>query len=191
MSVSSMAALAVRGAEEHRILEPRPGVAAGVTPERPAGTVPAALSAMAAYVPTESLGLFILGSAIVRPTGAGEKWLLVVLALVINLAYLWLQLTAHSRDRRVVEDKWTDRWIQWGLLALVSTLSLCVYMATIPGNAFAEWGLESWWAALLAIVIAVAVPPVAERLKLSPRGDAPRDYRTSADAPTTPVSYPS
>jgi hypothetical protein len=192
MSVSSMAALAVRGAEQYQILGPRSGPhtagqPAALAPDRPAGPVPAALAAIATYIPTESIALYVLGVATIQPASAGEKWLLVLLALAIHLLYLWLQLTAHSRDQQVLPGKSQDRWIQSGLLAIVTTVALCVYIATIPGNAFAESGLSTRWAALLALVVAAALPPIAERLKLAPRTDIPQG---ALDVPTVPSVRP-
>lgn len=186
-----MAALAVRSAEQHQILGRRAGApgmrTAPLALDRPAGAVPAALAVIATYIPTEPLALYIAGVATVQPTTAGEKWLLLLLALAINLGYLWLQLTAHSRDQHALPGKNQERWIQWGLLAVVTTLALCVYVATIPGNAFNEWGLSSRWAALIALIVAAALPPVAERLKLAPRTDPPNG---SLDAPTLPSVRP-
>ena len=135
------------------------------------------LAALVSYVPTEALTIFLAGVACVNlvqtADTATEKvaavWVLFVIALVANAAFVWLAFRDKFREfsRRELTVRQTRPLVS---ALAITTLAFLVYALAIPGGIVV--GAWAWLPLILLIGTAVVIG-VARFGGLSPLRDDP------------------
>lgn len=138
------------------------------------------LASLVSYVPTEALTVYLAGVACVNlvrsADTAGEKvaavWLLFVIALIANAAFVWLAF--RDKFREFSRRELTVRQTRPLAAALVITsLAFLVFALAIPGG-IALGPLE--WLPLILLIGTAVVIGVARVAGLAPlRDDPPQD----------------
>ncbi len=135
------------------------------------------LAALVSYVPTEALTIFIAGVACVNlvqsPDTSAEKvaavWVLFVIALVANAAFVWLAF--RDKFQEFSRRELTVRQTRPLVSALgITTLAFLVYALAIPGGIVpGAWA----WLPLFLLVGTAVVIGLARFSGLSPLQEEP------------------
>jgi hypothetical protein len=180
MSIASMTRMASE-AEAERQRHPRPGAppvgprpAAGGPPNPPAvggstvtsssdpqSKAQASLEAIAAYIPSEAIALYLAALGAFQPSSLTSKvfWLVVGLGFVAGLVVLG----ALDRKTRPPRDKTL-------IVIGIGLVSFTVYAAAIPGSPFLELHPQATIAAgFIALVMATFLPRIAGLLGVAPK----------------------
>ena len=138
------------------------------------------LASLVSYVPSEALTVYLAGVACVNlvqtPDTAGEKvaavWLLFVIALVANAAFVWFAFRDQFREfsRRELTVRQTR---PLAAALVITSLAFLVYALAVPGGIV----LASFeWLPLLLLIGTAIVIGVARVAGLSPlREDPPAE----------------
>ena len=138
------------------------------------------LASLVSYVPTEALTIYLAGVAcvnLVETSGtSGEKvaavWLLFVIALVANAAFVWLAFRDKFKDfsRRELTVRQTR---PLAAALAITSLAFFVYALAIPGGIFIG---DSDWLPLILLIGTAVVIGVARIAGLAPlREDPPAE----------------
>ncbi|MFD1720178.1 hypothetical protein [Amnibacterium endophyticum] len=138
------------------------------------------LAALVSYVPSEALTIYLAGVACVNlvqtPQTSGEKvaavWILFVIALVANAAFVWLAF--RDKFREFSRRELTVRQTRPLAAALgITSLAFLVYALAIPGGIFIV-AIE--WLPLILLIGTALVIGVARVAGLGPlREDPPAE----------------
>jgi hypothetical protein len=166
MSVATMTdrAIAVEG--------PRPDPVT-VTPD-----VAKAIAAVAAYFPTETIGVYLAVLAIIQPSSSGGRWAFYLIFLVFSglvvLFYAW------KKEHAATGAKVMRKSVYW--LLLFSTVSFTIWSATTPWTPFKDITDDAQkYAGAMTIIFAPLLPMAAQVLGITP------PWRPAEnDAPQTP-----
>jgi hypothetical protein len=138
------------------------------------------LASLVSYVPSEALTIYLAGVACVNlvqtPDTGGQKvaavWLLFVLAVVANAAFVWLAFRDKFKDfsRRELTVRQTR---PLAAALIVTTLAFFVFALAIPGGIFIS---SSEWLPLILLIGTAVVIGVARVFGLAPlREDPPAE----------------
>jgi uncharacterized membrane protein YidH (DUF202 family) len=133
--------------------------------------VAGALAGIATYIPSEAIGFYVAGFALLNLTDNNQqdKWLLLSLTIVLNGYFAVLQIMT-VRDERDVQASTRHKRRQVVTAVLLTTVALCVYIAALPANPFLGAGkITLQWAGVLALALALILPSMTRFLGLEPR----------------------
>lgn len=135
------------------------------------------LASLVSYVPTEALTIYLAGVACVNlvrtADTSGEKvaavWVLFVIAIVANAAFVWLAFRDKFKDfsRRELTVRQTR---PLAAALIVTTLAFFVFALAIPGGIFIS---SSEWLPLILLVGTAVVIGVARFWGLAPLREDP------------------
>jgi hypothetical protein len=172
----SIASIAARTADAAVEAPPSPPPDATGT----AGSLTSSLATLAAWIPSEAVGIYALGYSFLALHDPGgvttllERWLIYLVAVVLTVFLLAFQTFGALRTRRN-EGKTIDSGRRVGAAArfvgvtVLSVLALTIYIANIPDNPFAG-ALSAYnpgWLPLAAILAAIMVPALGEWLNVT------------------------
>jgi hypothetical protein len=133
--------------------------------------VASALAGIATYIPSEGIGFYVAGFALLDLTDSKQhdKWLLLSLTIALNAYFAVLQIMT-VRDARDVQASTRHKRRQVVTAVLLTTVALCVYIAALPANPFlGVWEITLQWAGVLALALALILPSMTKFLGLEPR----------------------
>ena len=135
------------------------------------------LASLVSYVPTEALTIYLAGVACVNlvrsADTSGEKvaavWVLFVIAIVANAAFVWLAFRDKFKDfsRRELTVRQTR---PLAAALVITTLAFFVFALAIPGGIFIS---SSEWLPLILLVGTAVVIGVARIWGLAPLREDP------------------
>ncbi len=140
----------------------------------------AGLASLVSYVPSEALTVYLAGVACVNlvqtENTSGEKvaavWVLAIIALVANAAFVWLAFRDKFKDfsRRELTVRQTRPLVA---ALVITTLAFFVFALAIPGGIFVS---SSQWLPLILLIGTAIVIGVARFWGLAPlREDPPAE----------------
>jgi hypothetical protein len=137
----------------------------------------AGLASLVSYVPSEALTIYLAGVAcvsLVQTTGtSGQKvaavWLLAIIALVANAAFVWLAFRDKFKDfsRRELTVRQTRPLVA---ALVITTLAFFVFALAIPGGIFIS---SPEWLPLILLIGTAVVIGVARVWGLAPLREDP------------------
>jgi hypothetical protein len=137
----------------------------------------AGLASLVSYVPTEALTIYLAGVACVNlvrtADTSGEKvaavWVLFVIALIANTAFVWLAFRDKFKDfsRRELTVRQTRPLVA---ALVITSLALLVFALAIPGGIFIG---SPEWLPLILLIGTAAVIGVARVWGLAPLKEDP------------------
>jgi hypothetical protein len=137
----------------------------------------AGLAGLVSYVPSEALTIYLAGIACVNlvqtEDTSGEKvaavWVLFVIALIANAAFVWLAFRDKFKDfsRRELTVRQTRPLVA---ALVITTLAFFVFALAIPGGIFIS---SSDWLPLLLLVGTAIVIGIARIWGLAPLKEDP------------------
>jgi hypothetical protein len=120
----------------------------------------AALEAIAGYIPSEGLALYIAALGAIQPQSDGVRWLL--LGLGVAVVILFATLAAFDRETRPAPAK-------IGLVTLLAVVSFVTYAAALPGSPFlAIHAQATVIAGVVALFLSYLMPRIAKAANLVP-----------------------
>ena len=140
----------------------------------------AGLASLVSYVPSEALTIYLAGIACVNlvqtPDTGGQKvaaaWVLFVIALVANAAFVWLAFRDKFKDfsRRELTVRQTR---PLAAALVITSLAFFVFALAIPGGVFVS---SLAWLPLILLIGTAVVIGVARFFGLAPlREDPPAE----------------
>jgi hypothetical protein len=140
----------------------------------------AGLASLVSYVPSEALTIYLAGIACVNlvqtPDTGGQKvaaaWVLFVIALVANAAFVWLAFRDKFKDfsRRELTVRQTR---PLAAALVITSLAFFVFALAIPGGVFVS---SIAWLPLILLIGTAVVIGVARVFGLAPlREDPPAE----------------
>ena len=137
----------------------------------------AGLASLVSYVPSEALTIYLAGVACVNlvqtADTTGQKvaavWVLFVIAIVANAAFVWLAFRDKFKDfsRRELTVRQTR---PLGAALVITTLAFFVFALAIPGGIFIS---SSEWLPLILLIGTAVVIGVARVFGLAPLREDP------------------
>lgn len=126
----------------------------------PRSAVQGALEAIAAYIPSEALAVYIAAIGILQPQGTTEPW--VWLAIGLGLVVLFSVIGALDREVRTPIDKLV-------IVIVFGLLSFAAYAGALPGSPFLQLDARATAAAgVVALALSYALPKIARIVKVAP-----------------------
>jgi hypothetical protein len=131
------------------------------------------LAAIAAYIPTEVLTVYVAVVAAVNPAGApvasrGSAWAAFLVFLVFTPLAVWLVYAGKVRRAGKKLPISLKRWPKWEMFA--ATAAYAVWAFAMPETPFSEFGWYSTAIAAVAVLVVttalgLAAPVVAQPLE--------------------------
>jgi amino acid transporter len=123
--------------------------------------VQAALEAIAAYIPSEALAVYLPALGIFSPREAVGAWLVFGLGILVVLLFTWLGLTKRRRKANAAKGR---------VVYSLGLIGFVLYAGALPGSPFEYLhDLAPKILAFLALVAAFVMPEIASRNGIQPR----------------------
>lgn len=135
---------------------------AAVTPQsNTSSRVQAALEAIAGYIPSEALALYIGALGAFQPSTDTAKW--VVLGLGVLLVIGFAVWSALDRATRPATDK-------VAIVTVLAIISFVTYAAALPGSPFLSIHAQATVAAgYIAVLLSLVLPKIAVSARVAPQ----------------------
>ncbi len=123
-----------------------------------------AISSIAAYFPTETVGTYVAVLAIVQPESVVGRWILFGIFLVFTAIVVFF----YAWKRKEATGQRVNRWAL-GWLLVFSLGSFTIWSAIMPWSPFLEITEDAQrYAGAAAIILAPILPMAAQVLRISP-----------------------
>jgi hypothetical protein len=140
---------------------PRIGAAPVSEASNTSSRVQAALEAVAGYIPSEALALYIAALGTFQPSTDTAKW--VVLGLGVVLVIVFAASSALDRATRPAMDK-------VAIVTVLAIISFVTYAAALPGSPFLSIHAQATAVAgFVAIILSLLLPKIATSAKVAPQ----------------------
>jgi hypothetical protein len=140
---------------------PRIGAAPVSDASNTSSRAQAALEAIAGYIPSEALALYIAALGTFQPSTDTAKW--VVLGLGVVLVIVFAGWSALDRATRPATDKIV-------IVTVLAIISFVTYAAALPGSPFLSIHAQATAAAgFVAILLSLVLPKIATTAKVAPQ----------------------
>lgn len=154
MSISTMAA---RGLAIGR---------ADTAAEGKKGAVSDALSAISAYIPSETLGGYIAAVGLFKTGDNVAQWAIYAGALLITLFLVFYYFSTKQQPGAATK---VAKLRNLGILWALSAISFTVWASAVPASAFTQFSDNATrFGGVAALALAIILPKASELLKVSP-----------------------
>jgi hypothetical protein len=149
------------------------GAAAKPNVPDPQKVADSAMEKILAFVPAEIIGIYVAIFGIAAPKSANGKWVIYALCIAVLLAVMVFKHLLGQKKKEPVPNWW--RLLVLMALALVA---FTTWAAAMPDTPFLAWHPRATMAAgIVAPILALLMPMIAELCDIAPRGQTTAPVR--------------
>jgi hypothetical protein len=147
-------------ARDAGVPEPPEMTALATTGSDPTTAIQSALEAIAGYIPSEALAIYITAVGILQPDSDTKRWFWLLVGMGVVVAFLAL----GALDRKVRAP--INKTIIVGIFGLVS---FAAYAGALPGSPFLQIDAQATaYAGIFALALSLVLPRLARILGVAP-----------------------